>query len=237
MAASKITNNHQPPAPPLPQQQLYQQPQPQQQQQQHYQPPSHSPPQQQQQYQPINSPVLSIASSLVSSDSSATNHRSSPDISADTTTPQIYSPNTNETQPNTPLSSAAASITALTAAVENNSDTTNPPSPENDFKSIGSVLEKLSMFEKIQNNIALAATTPLLTPSLMGGTVSAAGCGLSAATVSKVESILNRKNEEIYKAIGSADRDPGMLRLIFYTNSILYKKSKSHQHVCNFQIK
>lgn len=217
MAASKITNNHQAPAPPPPQPQL------QQQQQQHYQPPSHSPPQQQQQqYQPINSPVLSIASSLVSSDSSATNHRSSPDISADTTTPQIYSPNTNETQPNTPLSSAAASITALTAAVENNSDTTNPPSPENDFKSIGSVLEKLSMFEKIQNNIAMAVTTPLPTPSpLGGGTVSAAGCGLSAATVSKVESILNRKNEEIYKAIGSADKDPGMFRLKFF-NSILY---------------
>lgn len=78
------------------------------------------------------------------------------------------------------------------------------------------------MFEKIQNNIAMAATTtPLLTPSLMGGTVSAAGCGLSAATVSKVESILNRKNEEIYKAIGSADRDPGMLRFIF-TISILH---------------
>lgn len=247
MAASKITNNvttanNHPasaPPPPPPQQPSVNYPQP---VAATTQAPYHQP-QQQPQYQPqINSPVLSIASSLVSSDSSATNHQSSPDISTDTTTatPQINSPTTNHsadtTLPNTPSCGAmkmvgatggggGGSVSETVAMTSGGSaSTTNPPSPENDFKSIGSVLEKLSMFEKIQNNnaataAAIAATgTPPSTPP-----ISAANCGLSAATVSKVESILNRKNEEIYRAIGSAEKDPGMFFLSFF--SIVSKSS------------
>lgn len=74
--------------------------------------------------------------------------------------------------------------------VTTNEHTNNETSADNDFKSIGSVLEKLSLFEKLEqkqilnNNVA---------PSSI-----------------RVEGIFNRKNEEIYKAVGIADKDAGM---------------------------
>lgn len=119
MAASKITNNtsvqHQPLL------QLHQQqPSQYQTQSQHNQP-------------TISSPVLSIASSLISSDSSATNHQSSPDISAGTctSTPQNQSPQTNDSLPQTPLQTTtqmppptSSSMTTLTDIDEINNTTT-----------------------------------------------------------------------------------------------------------------
>ncbi len=174
MAASKITNNS------ANQQQQQSLPL-----QQHQQQTS------QQQQQQINSPVLSIASSLVSSDSSATNH--SPDVSTDTATPQNHSPQTNESLPQTPTvigSQIGGSGDDYTDSVTTNDHTNNETSGDNDFKSIGSVLEKLSLFERLEqkqilnNNVA---------PSSV-----------------RVEGIFNRKNEEIYKAVGLADKDAGM---------------------------
>lgn len=172
MAASKITNNSANQQQSLPLQQHQQQT-----------------PQQQ-----IHSPVLSTASSLVSSDSSATNHQSSPDVSTDTTTPQNYSPQTNESLPQTPTvigsQIGGSADDCNTDSVTTNDHTNDETSGDNDFKSIGSVLEKLSLFERLEqkqilnNNVA---------PSSI-----------------RVEGIFNRKNEEIYKAVGLADKDAGM---------------------------
>lgn len=73
-----------------------------------------------------------------------------------------------------------------------NDHTNNESSADNDFKSIGSVLEKLSLFERLEqkqilnNNVAPSSTI-------------------------RVEGIFNRKNEEIYKAVGLVDKDAGML--------------------------
>lgn len=175
MAASKITNNSVNQQQTLPLQQHHQQTS---------------------QQQQINSPVLSIASSLVSSDSSATNHQSSPDVSTDTTTPQNYSPQTNESLPQTPTVMGSQ---ISSSGDDNNSDsvTTNDhtnnetTSADNDFKSIGSVLEKLSLFERLEQK------------QILNNNV--------APSSARVEGIFNRKNEEIYKAVGSADKDAGML--------------------------
>lgn len=72
-----------------------------------------------------------------------------------------------------------------------NDHTNNDSVGDNDFKSIGSVLEKLSLFERLeQKQILNNNVTP---PSSV-----------------RVEGIFNRKNEEIYKAVGLADKDAGM---------------------------
>lgn len=180
MAASKITNNSANQHQSLPLQQH----------------------QQQTSQQQMNSPVLSIASSLVSSDSSATNHHSSPDVSTDTATPQNYSPQTNESLPQTPTvigSQIGGSVDEhYSDSVTTNDHTNNEISGDNDFKSIGSVLEKLSLFERLEqkqilnNNVA---------PSSI-----------------RVEGIFNRKNEEIYKAVGLADKDAGMCFVVEINN-------------------
>lgn len=185
MAASKITNNSANQHQSLPLQQ--------------YQP--HQTSQQQQQ---INSPVLSTASSLVSSDSSATNHQSSPDVSTDTATPQNYSPQTNESLPQTPTvigsQIGGSGDDCNSDSVTTNDHTNNETAGDNDFKSIGSVLEKLSLFERLEqkqilnNNVA---------PSSI-----------------RVEGIFNRKNEEIYKAVGLADKDAGMCFDVVDINNI-----------------
>lgn len=179
MAASKITNNSANQQQSLPLQQHQQQSQTLHQQQQ------------------INSPVLSTASSLVSSDSSATNHQSSPDVSTDTATPQNYSPQTNESLPQTPTvigSQIGGSGDDYPDSVTTNDNTNNESAGDSDFKSIGSVLEKLSLFERLEQK-------QILNNNVAPSTI-------------RVEGIFNRKNEEIYKAVGLADKDAGMLRLI-----------------------
>lgn len=144
---------------------------------------------QQQQQQPIqqqlqqqpNSPVLSIASSLISSDSSATNQQTSPGSGSQT-------PQTN-TSPHTPSLLASggggSSLDEDITQTDEINEKINILSPENDPKCKGSVLEKTSMFEKLEvfNNNLVA--------------------------MPRSESIYGRKNEEIYKSAGTLDRDSG----------------------------
>lgn len=181
MAALKITNS----------QQQQQQSQPQQQQPQH----------QISSTQQLNSPV-SIASSLISSDSSATNQHSSPDISSlDVQTPQNVSPQT-------PVGSNSGSIinsedaksigdTNQSSSVENVGE--KVLSPESDVKCKGSVLDKKSMFEKLElhqsvNNNLSSVTSQLTRSESIYGTK-------------------QRPAEEIYKSSGMMDvtssRDTG----------------------------
>lgn len=264
MAASKITNNT------SIQHQLQQSLQLHQQQQQ-------QPSQYIQHNQPaISSPVLSIASSLISSDSSATNHQSSPDISTGTctSTPQNHSPQTNDSLPQTPLqpkqiappppSSSTATltdideinnittsiITSTTTPISTNSTendkiysiadnntndnntlsitntitsvvTTNNsllPSPENDFRSTASVLEKLSMFEKLKqkqsiNNNIVSANNVVVTAAAATAAAVASNSSENITKTINTETLSfnrNNKTEEIYKAVGAAtDKDPG----------------------------
>lgn len=164
MAASKITNNSQQQQQLPIQQQLQQQQQP-------------------------NSPVLSIASSLISSDSSATNQQTSPGSGSQT--PQTL------TSPHTPslLASGGGGSSLdedITQTDELINEKINILSPENDPKCKGSVLEKTSMFEKLEvfNNNLVA--------------------------MPRSESIYGRKNEEIYKSAGTLDRDSGKFFIIYF---------------------
>lgn len=169
----------------------------------------------QQQQQPsmpqlqLNSPVLSTASSLISTDSSATNHQSSPDVSSSATststaTPVNSAPETNHNSPLTPVVShdydSGFSL-----------DSAKTMSPENDFKISGSVIEKASLFEKLeqkQYKMSTAAALPPASSSLMG-TAPPTPSTSSAGPLNRSESLYGRRNEEIYKACGTMDRDTG----------------------------
>lgn len=142
----------------------------------------------------LNSPVLSTASSSITNDSSAaTHHPSSPDnVSSSTSqaaTPMNSAPETNHNSPTTPVVShdydSGFSMDSKTM------------SPENDTKCTGSVIEKASLFERLEGKKTASppvgsggATTP--TPSMM-------------SPLNRSESLYGRRNEEIYRACGTLD--------------------------------
>lgn len=142
----------------------------------------------------LNSPVLSTASSSITNDSStATHHPSSPDnVSSSTSqaaTPMNSAPETNHNSPTTPVVShdydSGFSMDSKTM------------SPENDTKCTGSVIEKASLFERLEGKKGASppvgsggATTP--TPLMM-------------SPLNRSESLYGRRNEEIYRACGTLD--------------------------------
>lgn len=144
------------------------------------------------QQQQLNSPVLSTASSITNDSSAATYHPSSPDVSSSTSqaaTPMNSAPETNHNSPTTPVVShdydSGFSMDSKTM------------SPENDTKCSGSVIEKASLFERLDNKKAASppvggATTP--TPNMAG-----------MSPLNRSESLYGRRNEEIYRACGTLD--------------------------------
>lgn len=155
-------------------------------------------PSNQQQPQPLNSPVLSTASSITTNDSSAaTHHPSSPDVSSSTSqaaTPMNSAPETNHNSPTTPVVSheydSGFSMDSKTM------------SPENDAKCTGSVIEKASLFERLDNKKAAS-------PSVVGGAVTPTPSTTGMSPMNRSESLYGRRNEEIYRACGTLDS--GML--------------------------
>lgn len=169
-----------------------------------------------------NSPALSTTSSLVSPDSCATNpiSISSPDVSSCSVmqTPQPGSPTT-------PLAGQCGSLddlksTSTTPRNQSPDRTTNTiyssdskinqeEVKETDLKSSGSVLEKLSMFEKtlLEQHPVVQATPPPTKPAITLPT--AINNNLTPATVARLESIYGKKTEEIYKAAAPPERDSG----------------------------
>lgn len=162
-----------------------------------------------------NSPVLSSTSSLVSPDSSATNPISSPEGAQ---TPQ-YTPLTNSPlmvqgvgkevdETNHDDISTSTTPTNQTPAVnpkDNNIKFTpessqNRDSPPIDVKSIGSVLDKASMFEKKLEEQQPQANAPIHHPITLpiNNTLN-----LTPATVARLESIYGKKTEEIYNKTAS----------------------------------
>lgn len=160
-----------------------------------------------------NSPALSSTSSLVSPDSSATNAASSPEGAQ---TPQ------NTPLTNSPLMVQSQSLTVDDTTnhddISTSTTPTNPApvvnsndnkfdtsmscsSPPIDTKSLGSVLDKASMFEKKQLEEQQAQSSapahhPITLP--INNTLN-----LTPATVARLESIYGRKTEELYnKAAG-----------------------------------
>lgn len=155
--------------------------------------PIHQPQQHQQQPQQLNSPVLSTASSITNDSSTATHHPSSPDVSSTgatsstAATPVNSAPETNHNSPTTPVAShdydSGFSMDSKTM------------SPENDTKCSGSVIEKASLFERLETKKAAS-------PPVVGGvSVTAPG----GSSLNRSESLYGRRNEEIYRACGTLD--------------------------------
>lgn len=131
--------------------------------------------------QQIESPALSTASSIISSDSSATNHPTSPDTATTTPTTATNTPpmQTNNTESSSPV----------TPIVGDNDDSRSSEVSQ-DIKCTGSVLEKLSLFERLEQQQQQQALN--------------SGHLLSVA---KTEPIYGRRSEESYKSV--SERDPG----------------------------
>jgi hypothetical protein len=173
-----------------------------------------------------NSPALSSTSSLVSPDSSATNPISSPEgAQTPQNTPLNSSPLMVQSGSTATTTTTAASLTVNNdtnyddlSTPTNQAPVVNPndnkitettshscSSPPIDVKSLGSVLDKASMFEKKQleeqQPQASALTHPITLP--INNTLN-----LTPATVARLESIYGKKTEEIYnKTVGLLDRD------------------------------
>jgi len=157
-----------------------------------------------------NSPALSSTSSLVSPDSSATNAASSPEgAQTPQNTPLTNSPlmvqslNVDDTnQDDISTSTTPTNPAPIVNSNDNKFDTSmSCSSPPIDTKSLGSVLDKASMFEKKQledQQPQSSALThhPITLP--INNTLN-----LTPATVARLESIYGRKTEELYnKAAG-----------------------------------
>lgn len=137
----------------------------------------------------LHSPVLSTASSITNDSSAATHHPSSPDVSStgatssNAATPVNSAPETNHNSPTTPLVShdydSGFSMDSKTI------------SPENDSKSSGSVIEKASLFERLEIKKSASPT------------VASQGSGM--CPLNRSESLYGRRNEEIYRACGTLD--------------------------------
>ena len=172
-----------------------------------------------------NSPALSTTSSLVSPDSSATNpiSNSSPDVSTGSVmqTPQPGSPTTplagqsgslddlksSSTTPRN-LSPDRATNPIYTSDNKLSGFTNQDEVKEADLKSSGSVLEKLSMFEKtLLEQHPMQATPPPMKPAIT--LPQAINNNLTPATVARLESIYGKKTEEIYKAAAPPERETG----------------------------
>ena len=162
-----------------------------------------------------NSPVLSSTSSLVSPDSSATNPISSPEgAQTPQNTPLTNSPlmvqgvGKDVDDANHEDISTSTTPTNQTPAVnpkDNNVKFTpeasqNRDSPPIDVKSLGSVLDKASMFEKKLEEQQPQANAPTHHPITLpiNNTLN-----LTPATVARLESIYGKKTEEIYNKTAS----------------------------------
>lgn len=150
--------------------------------------------QQQPQQQQLNSPVLSTASSITNDSSTATHHPSSPDVSSSTSqnaTPMNSAPETNHNSPTTPVVShdydSGFSMDSKTM------------SPENDTKCSGSVIEKASLFERLECKKAAS-------PPVGGGAITPTPPSMAGLSpMNRSESLYGRRNEEIYRACGTLD--------------------------------
>lgn len=164
--------------------------------------------------QPLNSPVHSTASSITNDSSAATHHPSSPDVSASTSqaaTPMNSAPETNHNSPTTPVVShdydSGFSMDSKTM------------SPENDMKSSGSVIEKASLFERLDNK--KSAGPPA------GGTTTPNPTMVGTSPLNRSESLYGRRNEEIYRACGTLDSGTSVFWLV---GSQLEKYIALHLH-------
>ncbi|CRK98238.1 CLUMA_CG011600, isoform B, partial [Clunio marinus] len=168
-----------------------------------------------------NSPALSSTSSLVSPDSSATNPISSPEGSQ---TPQntpltnsplmiqsVDAPTTNVDDSNHDDLSTPTNQAPVVNVNDNNSKFTcetlqTRDSPPIDVKSLGSVLDKASMFEKKLEEQHPQTSAPTHHPITLpiNNTLN-----LTPATVARLESIYGKKTEEIYNKTAGLllDRD------------------------------
>lgn len=109
--------------------------------------------------------------------------------------------------PSNSINMTANNSSSLTNANNLPNNTTSNSSKEDDYKSIGSVLEKLSLFEKLEQKQPGGSSSTY--NSNNSSLTSSMG---SLVTKSSGTNILenSKKNDEIYKSIRSIDKDPGM---------------------------
>lgn len=137
--------------------------------------------------QQLHSPVLSTASSITNDSSAATRHPSSPDASSESAaaTPMNSAPETNHNSPTTPVVSheydSGFSMDSKTMSPENG-----------DTKCSGSVIEKASLFERLE--CKKSASPPVGATPVTG-----------MSPMNRSESLYGRRNEEIYRACGTLD--------------------------------
>lgn len=136
----------------------------------------------------ITSPVLSTTSSIISSDSSATNQPStSPDGSGDTDTP-VADPVINFKQESEQFDKTPTATSDFypTSRKPTSSDQTDHYATKEEVRGNGSVFDKKSMFEKLEQQQHQIN-------SLLG----------------RSDHLANRKAEEIYKATGTLNDTKG----------------------------